>query len=166
MIPILPHHNVMQFRSHPNLQQSQSLLKTEAPQLVVTEKNFSTREEEIDLVLRNNLPAPFWISQHSPYVFIECKNWALPVGVAELRTFESKIDDRKAVVRIGIFVSAAGYYKTFVERLKIIQTKNIGIVYAITLADVRGLIERRERLSDWLLGDGAMRAFDAEFTAD
>lgn len=143
-----------------------ALFQAEAPQLTVTEKNFSTREEEIDLVLRNNLPAPFWTSQNSPYIFVECKNWKSPVGVAELRTFESKIDDRKSVVRIGIFVSTAGYYKTFVERLKSIQTKGIGLVYAITLADIRGLVHRRERLSDWLLGDGAMRAFHAEGIPD
>jgi hypothetical protein len=144
----------------------ESLLKTEAPELIVTEKNFSTREEEIDLVLRNNLPGAFWVSQHSPYMFVECKNWASPVGVAELRVFESKLGDRGDAVRVGIFVSAAGYYSTFVERLKIIQTKNIGLVYAVTLDDLRGLIDRRERLSDWLLGDGAMRAFDAEVVAE
>ena len=144
----------------------ESLLKTEAPELAVTEKNFSTREEEIDLVLRNNLPGTFWISQHSPYIFVECKNWASPVGVAELRIFESKLGDRGDAVRVGIFVSSAGYYSTFVERLKVIQTKNIGLVYAVTLADIRGLINRRERLSDWLLGDGAMCAFDAEVMAE
>lgn len=144
---------------------TESLLKTEAPELVVTEKNFSTREEEIDLVLRNNLPGPFWVSQHSPYIFVECKNWASPVGIAELRIFESKLGDRGDAVRVGIFVSAAGYYSTFVERLKVIQTKNIGLVYAVTLDDIRGLINRRERLSDWLLGDGAMCAFDAEVIA-
>jgi len=144
---------------------TESLLNTEAPELVVTDKNFSTREEEIDLVLRNNLPGPFWVSQHSPYIFVECKNWATPVGVAELRVFESKLGDRGDAVRIGIFVSAAGYYSTFVDRLKVIQTKNIGLVYAVTLDDIRGLIKRRERLSDWLLGDGAMRAFDAEVIA-
>lgn len=144
----------------------ESLFNTEAPQLQVTEKNFSTREEEIDLVLRNNLPDPFWVSQHSPYIFVECKNWASPVGVAELRTFESKLDDRRGIVRIGIFVSSSGYYKTFVDRLKVIQTKNIGLVYAVTLADIRALINRRERLSDWLLGAGAMRAFDAHAIAE
>lgn len=144
----------------------ESLLQTEAPQLTVTEKNFSTREEEIDLVLRNNLPAPFWTSQNSPYIFVECKNWKSPVGVADLRTFESKIDDRKSIVKIGIFVSSAGYYKTFVERLKSIQTKGIGLIYAVTLDDIRGLVGRRERLSDWLLNDGAMRAFHAEGIPD
>lgn len=144
----------------------ESLLMTEAPHLTITEKNFSTREEEIDLVLRNNLPDPFWVSQHSPYMFVECKNWGSPVGVAELRAFESKIDDRKSVVKIGIFVSSVGFYKTFVERLKAIQTKGIGLVYAVTLDDIRGLIDRRERLSDWLLGMGAMRAFDADVRAD
>ena len=138
----------------------EALFKTEGPGLSVTERSFSTREEEIDLLLRNNLADPFWLAQHSPFIFVECKNWQKPVGVAELRVLESKLGDRGDAVRIGIFVSNGGYYKTFTERLKVIQTKNIGIIYAITLDDVRSLIGRRERLSEWLLGDGARKAFD------
>ena len=137
----------------------EALFKAEGPELTVAEKNFSTREEEIDLVLRSNLAAPFWAAQNSAYWFVECKNWASPVGVEVIRVFESKMDDRKSSVRIGVFVSANGFYRTAVDRLKLAQTKNIGLVYAITLEDVRGLIERRQRLSDWLLNEGTMRAF-------
>lgn len=137
----------------------EALLNTEGPDLVVAEKNFRTEEEEVDLVLRSNLPAPFWAAQKSAYWFVECKNWSKPVGVAEIRVFESKIDDRKSSVRVGVFVSTNGFYGTAVERLKSAQIKDIGLIYAITLEDVRGLLDRRQSLSDWLLNDGAMRAF-------
>ncbi|MDN4640610.1 restriction endonuclease [Agreia sp. PsM10] len=137
----------------------EALFNTEGHDLTVAEKNFRTDEEEVDLVLRSNLPDAFWLAQHSPYWFVECKNWSKPVGVAEIRVFESKIDDRKSSVRIGVFVSASGFYGTAVTRLKQAQTKNIGLIYAITLEDIRGLIERRQTLSNWLLHEGAMRVF-------
>lgn len=137
----------------------EALLSAEGSELTVAEKNFRTAEEEIDLVLRSNLGSPYWTAQQSPYWFVECKNWAEPAGVAALRVFESKMDDRKSTVRIGVFVSVNGYYSTFVDRLKISQTKNIGTIYAITLEDVKGLVSRRELLSDWLQGGGSMRAF-------
>lgn len=137
----------------------EALFNTEGPELVVAEKNFRTEEEEVDLVLRSNLPAPFWAAQKSAYWFVECKNWSKPVGVAEIRVFESKIDDRKSSVRVGVFVAANGFYGTAVERLKSAQIKDIGLIYAITLEDIRGLLDRRQSLSDWLLNHGAMRAF-------
>ncbi|PPF84271.1 hypothetical protein C5E07_08520 [Pseudoclavibacter sp. RFBJ3] len=137
----------------------EALFYTEGPDLMVAEKNFRTEEEEVDLVLRSNLPAPFWASQKSAYWFVECKNWSRPMGVAEIRVFESKIDDRKSSVRIGVFVSTSGFYSTAVHRLKSAQIKDIGLIYAITLEDIRGLLDRRQSLSDWLLNEGAMRAF-------
>lgn len=138
-----------------------ALMMTET-EVSISEKNYRTEEEEIDLLLRNNLAAPFWTSQHSPFIFIECKNHASPMGVADLRIFESKLDDRSSSVRIGIFVSTGGYYKTFVERLKVVQLKNIGLIYAVTVEDLRGLINRREGLFEWLRGAGAIRAFDTK----
>ena len=137
----------------------EALFHAEGLELTMAEKNFSTREEEIDLVLRSNLPDPYWTTQNSPYWFVECKNWAAPVGVSEIRTFESKMDDRKSSVRVGIFVSASGFYSTAVDRLKTAQIKNLGLIYAITLEDVRGLLARRQRLSNWLRNEGAMRVF-------
>ncbi|MBD8586012.1 restriction endonuclease [Frigoribacterium sp. CFBP 8766] len=135
------------------------LINTESPELAVVTKNFRVPEEEIDLILRNDLPSPFWTAQNSPFVLVECKNWAKPIGVEPLRVLESKMEDRKSMARIGIFISAAGYTKPFGERLKAVQGRGVGIVFAITLDDLRGLIHRRERLSAWLAGPGAIRAF-------
>lgn len=142
----------------------EALFNAEGPELVVAEKNFRTEEEEVDLVLRSNLPDPFWAAQKSPYWFVECKNWSTPVGVPEIRIFESKMDDRKSTVRVGVFVSTNGFYTTAVERLKSAQVKDIGLIYAITLEDIRGLLNRRQTLSSWLLNEGAMRAFGGGLT--
>ncbi|MCT2224092.1 restriction endonuclease [Microbacterium paraoxydans] len=144
----------------------EALFNAEGPDLLVAEKNFRTEEEEIDLVLRSNLPDPFWLAQKSPYWFVECKNWSNPVGVEELRVFESKIHDRRSTVRVGVFVSTQGFYGTAVDRLKTAQTKDIGLIYAITLEDIRGLLDRRQSLSDWLLNEGAMRVFGKGLTPE
>ncbi|MCD2497883.1 restriction endonuclease [Microbacterium nymphoidis] len=142
----------------------EALFNAEGPELVVAEKNFRTEEEEVDLVLRSNLPDPYWAAQKSPYWFVECKNWSTPVGVPEIRIFESKMDDRKSTVRVGVFVSTNGFYTTAVERLKSAQVKDVGLIYAITLEDIRGLLNRRQTLSSWLLNEGAMRAFGGGLT--
>jgi hypothetical protein len=97
-----------------------ALLRTEEPELSVR-KNFRTAEEEIDLVLVNGLTNPFWSSQASPLVFVECKNWSERVGVGEIRIFESKMRDRGAICKIGIFVSMGGFAKTALVRLKVSQ---------------------------------------------
>jgi hypothetical protein len=136
------------------------LIHTEEPDLKLLRKNFETDEEEIDLLLTNGLSHPFWIAYRSPFVLVECKNWAKPVGVKELRDFESKLEDRRGVARIGIFVSTSGYYDTFRVRLKTIQSRDVGVVFAVSLEDLAGLIQRRERLTDWLRGEGAIRAFE------
>lgn len=130
-------------------------------QVVVTRKNFATEEEEIDLVLRNELDHAFWAAHHSPLIIVECKNWAKPVGVEPLRVLESKLEDRRGLVRIGVFISVSGFTKEFLTRLKAVQGRDIGVIYALTGADVDDLVARRQPIMEWLRTSGAMRAFGA-----
>jgi hypothetical protein len=44
----------------------EALLRTEEPELEVIERNFRTREEEIDVLVANGLEDPFWIAHGSP----------------------------------------------------------------------------------------------------
>ena len=134
-----------------------AVLRTEEPELKVLRKNFRTAEEEIDVVLTNGLSHPFWAAYSSPFVFVECKNWSSPVGTAELRDLESKMQDRGAICKIGIFVSMSGFAKTGLERLKTIQ-RNDGIIFAVTGDDLRDLVTKKIRLTEWLQGEGAIRA--------
>lgn len=125
--------------------------------LTVIEKNFRTTEEEIDLLLSNNLREPFWASQGSPLMLIECKNWKKKVGVPELRVFESKLRDRGALCRIGIFVSLSGFAKTFLERLKTFQADG-GIIFAVDGDDLAQIVNSKQKMTDWLRESGLKRA--------
>lgn len=134
-----------------------ALLRTEEPELSVLQKNFRTSEEEIDVVLTNGLTHPFWTAQSSAYMFVECKNWSSPVGVKELRVFESKMRDRGAVCKIGIFVAMGGFAETALERLKVPQ-RDLGAIFAVTGHDLRELVIKKTRLTEWLRTEGAIRA--------
>lgn len=125
----------------------------------VLEKNYRTKEEEIDLILTNGLSHPFWLNQSSAFILVECKNWASPVGVEPLRVLESKLEDRKGAARIGLFVSTAGFTQPFVDRLKTVQSRGIGLIYALDWDDLESLIARRLPMMEWLRSDGAIRAF-------
>nr|WP_306631533.1 restriction endonuclease [Arthrobacter ulcerisalmonis] len=135
-----------------------ALVRTEEPELSVLEKNFKTSEEEIDLVLTNSLTNPFWTALSSPLMFVECKNWSRPVGVPEIRIFESKMRDRGAVCKIGIFVAMAGFTRTALDRLKVPQ-RDLGVIFAITGDDLRNLVTKKTRVTEWLQTEGAIRAF-------
>ncbi|WP_169983548.1 restriction endonuclease [Microbispora sp. H10836] len=134
-----------------------AILKTEAPELQVIEKNFRTREEEIDVVVANGLTNPFWVAQGSPLIMIECKNWRDRPGVQELRVLESKIQDRNAICKIGIFVSMSGFSRTFLDRLKIFQAGG-GMIFAVSGDDLANIITSKIRLTDWLRSEGMLRA--------
>ncbi|MGW4931870.1 restriction endonuclease [Streptomyces sp. NPDC004166] len=135
----------------------ESLLRMEGAGLAVVEKNFRTTEEEIDLLVSNNLREPFWASQGSPLMLIECKNWKKKVGVPELRVFESKLRDRGALCRIGIFVSLSGFAKTFLERLKTFQADG-GIIFAVDGDDLAQMVNGKQKMTDWLRESGLKRA--------
>lgn len=135
----------------------EALVKTEEPELQLVERNFRTAEEEIDLVVANSLSDPFWTAQGSPLIFAECKNCSAKPGVPELRIFESKMRDRGAVVKIGIFISMSGFASTFSARLKSVQQTD-GLIYAISGEDLENIVAKKVRLTDWLRGEGLMRA--------
>ena len=100
---------------------------------------------------------PFWIAQGSPLILIECKNWTAKIGVPELRVFESKIRDRGALCKIGVFVSMSGFTKPFLERLKSFQVAG-GVIFAIDGVELGSLVTSKTRLTDWLRGDGIRRS--------
>jgi len=134
-----------------------ALVHTEEPELQVLEKNFRTAEVEIDLAVTNGLKDPFWIALTSPLILIECKNWTKRVGVPELRIFESKMRDRGALCRIGVFVSISGFTKPFLDRLKAVQAGG-GVIFAVDGEDLVRLIGEKRRLTDWLRDEGLRRS--------
>lgn len=135
----------------------ESLLRAEGTELTVVEKNFRTAEEEIDILASNSLRDPFWVSQGSPLILVECKNWKMKAGVPELRIFESKLRDRGALCRIGIFVSLSGFTKTFLERLKTFQETG-GIIFAVDGKDLDEIVANKQKVTDWLRRNGLKKA--------
>lgn len=133
----------------------EAIMRIEEPQLQIIEKNFRTREEEIDLLLANSLSDPFWAGLDSPLIMVECKNWreSNRPGVGELRVLESKMGDRRSICKIGIFISVSGFSDTFMTRLKSIQSDG-GMIFAVTGEDLSKIISEKVRLTDWLKVDG------------
>lgn len=135
----------------------EALLRTEEPQLQPVERNYRTREEEIDVLVTNGLTDPWWAAHGSPLILIECKNKKAKASVPDLRTFESKVRDRGALCKIGIFVSVSGFAATALQRLKSFQAEG-GIIFAVSGSDLDELIATKTKISDWLRGPGIMRS--------
>jgi hypothetical protein len=76
--------------------------------LEVIATRYSTGDEEIDLVVKNNIERPFWSALDSPLVFVECKNWSSAVGAPEIRNFEVKMMNHP-LARVGFFVAPGGF---------------------------------------------------------
>lgn len=135
----------------------EALVRTEMPDLDIVERNFRTRGEEIDLIVSNGLSHPFWIAHQSPLIIFECKNTSTKIGVPELRILESKISDRNAVCRIGVFVSMSGFTRPFYSRLRSAQASS-GIIFAITGQELADVVGRKQRLTEWLRTQGIAAA--------
>jgi hypothetical protein len=133
------------------------VLRTQEPDLDIIEKNLRTTEEELDLVLANGLNDPFWSALSSALVRVECKNWGRAAGVEPLRVLESKMRDRGALCRIGLFVSMSGFTRLFLVRLKSIQS-DIGVFFALSGEDLRKLITEKRRVSSWMREEGLRRS--------
>jgi hypothetical protein len=101
------------------------------PQLQVVQRRYSTGDEEIDLVVKNNVGQAFWTGLGSPLLFVECKNWTAPVGAPEIRNFEGKLANHTPLARIGILVAPGGFTSEAVNAVK----RSSRDAYTIALAD-------------------------------
>ncbi len=88
------------------------------PEFIFFDSNVNLKDEEIDLIYRNNSNRPFWMSFHSPQIFIECKYWQKRVEAKHFGIFEGKLIDHSNLCKIGIFISMSGFTSGFNEKLK------------------------------------------------
>ncbi|MCB9684237.1 MAG: response regulator [Alphaproteobacteria bacterium] len=72
--------------------------------------------EEFDLVVTNQSRNVF-LQQQGPVWLVECKNWATPTGVPEVRPLLEKMRNRRGRCRLGIAVSMNGFAATVAEDL-------------------------------------------------
>jgi hypothetical protein len=115
----------------------------------VLEMRYSTGDEEIDLIVKNDVMTSFWIALSSPLLFIECKNWTMSVGAKELRDFESKMRNHTPLTRVGFFVAANGFTRGFTDELKRLSRDAFTVV-PIDLEALYEFIEGGSSISDWL----------------
>lgn len=74
--------------------------------------NVRTSTEEIDLLVRNNSDEWPW-AYESPLLLVECKNWSRDkIGVADVKVFADKLNNRFGRTRFGLFVTASAIPKT------------------------------------------------------
>lgn len=120
-----------------------------SPQLQVVQRNYSTSDEEIDIVVKNNVARPFWQGLSSPLFFIECKNWTAPVGAPEIRNFEVKLQNHAPLARVGILVAPGGFTGGAFTTVK----RSSRDPYTLALAardDLDALAHGGESVLDWL----------------
>jgi len=131
------------------LEELMSIIFESHPGLDVVERRYSTGDEEIDLIVKNNLSKPFWLGLSSPMFFVECKNWQKAVGVKELRDFELKIQNHHPLVRLGFFVAPGGFSRECITEL---QRASRG-EYVIVLINMKALsqfVDSGLNVPDWL----------------
>lgn len=117
-------------------------------QLQIVERRYSTGDEEIDLLVKNNVERPFWLALNSPLIFFECKNWSGSVGSKEVRAFEGNLLNHAAICRVGVLVAANGYSSEAFDQVK--RASRDRVLVLITLADLESAFRSGAPVATWL----------------
>ena len=117
--------------------------------LEVESTNFRTKDEEIDILLKNKFEDPFWNQLNSPFIFAECKNWTSKVGSNEIKTFKGKLQDHGNLCRAGIFISVNGFTSSKdIEQIRVgAQDK---ILCLIDGGDIQKFLDSKLSLKEFL----------------
>lgn len=116
--------------------------------LVLQDKRVVTGDEEIDLLYRNNVGRPFWLSFQSPLVFVECKNWSRSIGSVEIRNFEGKLRNHTGA-KIGVMVAGSGFTREVDNALRRQSRENYHITL-ITLDEILEFCRSDRSFHDWI----------------
>jgi restriction endonuclease Mrr len=131
------------------LEQLMSAVFSIKPQLQVVQRTYSTGDEEIDLVVKNNVSRPFWQGLASPLIFVECKNWLARVGAPEVRNFEGKLQNHTPMTRVGILVAPGGFTSEAVNAIKR-ASRDPHMIALVTREDLDQLAHGATSVLDWL----------------
>jgi hypothetical protein len=119
------------------------------PQLQVVQRTYSTGDEEIDLIVKNNVNRPFWQGLASPLLFAECKNWSDPVGASEIRNFEAKLQNHAPLARVGVLVAPGGFTREAVNAIKR-SSRDPYTLALVRREDLEQLARGASSVLDWL----------------
>jgi len=75
----------------------------------IAKPNFKTKSEEIDILIRNKVLAPHWVTYNSPFIMVECKNWSEKVEAKHIRDFISKIRNHEGYSTMGFYFVVNGF---------------------------------------------------------
>jgi len=116
---------------------------------ILVDKRLNTVNEELDIVFRNNVDKPFWISLNSPHIIIECKNWNNKIQAEVIRSFETKMINHINLTKIGIFVAASGYESgCFVEQVRGGRGENV--IVLISGNEIDKFLESSQDTIEWM----------------
>jgi CheY-like chemotaxis protein len=140
-------------QSEANSQRKGKLLEDLMVRLFKTLPGFSyitprgkSRDEEIDLIIRNESPDTFWSGEGSQYILVECKNWSRPVGPDELVIFRNKLENRGTRCRLGFFIALGGFTAGFDSQAATFR-KDPFLVVPLDRADIDQLVKASDRNS-------------------
>lgn len=112
-------------------------------------RNVRKSDQEIDIVVLNRIPDPFWASLQSPFLLVECRNRRLKVQAKDVRDFEIKLLNSSALARIGLIVSMSG----FTKECSTSSVRSCREGYRILLADrakVMSRLHNHQSTKEWL----------------
>jgi hypothetical protein len=117
--------------------------------LKVESVNFRTKDEEIDILLKNKLEDSFWNQLNSPFIFAECKNWSSKVGSNEIKTFKGKLQDHGNLCRVGIFITVNGFTSSKdIEQIRVgAQNKILCLIDGV---DIQKFLNSKLTLKEFL----------------
>jgi Holliday junction resolvase-like predicted endonuclease len=131
------------------LEQLMAVIFSLPPELEVRERNYRSANEEIDIVLKNNVPRPFWQALNSPLIFVECKNWQQKIKADVVNRFERKLKNHAPQARVGILVAPKGF--TAGARAAIRDgAKESVLIVPVERADLDALAKDGRSILDWM----------------
>jgi len=142
-------HQVEAYSKGKLLEDSISSLFSSSDQFEIGSKRLNLEDEELDIVLHNNSPRPFFLGLQSPLILVECKNWTVSVGAAEVRNFEGKIRNHANLCRVGLFIAVNGFTEPVFEFLRRLG-RDSPVLVAIELDQIESYLAGSQMLDEWL----------------
>ncbi len=119
------------------------------PGLTVVQRNRRLTGEEIDLILENSIPSPFWSAFSSPYILVECKNYVRNVEAAKIREFAGKLRHHRNLSRIGLLISSSGFSRGAREAQRMEGLGEL-VISLISGNDIDTLFDGSDDVEEWL----------------
>ncbi len=107
------------------------------------------KDEQIDLVIKNNINRPFWAQLGSPLFIGEAKNWTKNTPTEVFNTLKGKMDGHKNFSRIGIVIAMKDF-TSVIDQTIMRDGAGDKIIFPITGENIRKLLVSKQNPIDWL----------------